>query len=133
MDKQMTIRKIATVTVLSVVLCLTASASVISGKSPPLGGTTIAVNAEIVCEGSTISETDYTHRWIDANDGDTDAQQILTAGQIRYLEENSAMYGTTNYVKMFDASTENGPNLNATKTLHSSPTLLAANCFLTKK
>ena len=113
----MTIRKIATVTVLSVVLCLTASASVISGESPPSIGTTFAVNTEAVCEGFSVSGTDYTHRWIDAIDGNSDAQQIRAAGQIRYLEENNAIYGTTNYVKTFVANTGNEPHLDADKSI----------------
>ena len=102
-DKRMTkkSRKIATMTVLSVVLCFTASASCISGESPPVGHTTIAMRAEIVNEGWSTSGTNYTNRWIGTN----------TAGEIRYDEETNAIYGTAHRVKTFDANTENGHNL----------------------
>jgi hypothetical protein len=114
-DKRMTKKFVtfATIAVLSVALCFTASASDISGVPPPLGDTTIAVKAETVCEGYAVSDSDYNYRWINADDGDSDAQQIRTAGQIRYQEEVDAIYGTTHQVKAFDANTGNGPNLDA--------------------
>jgi hypothetical protein len=75
----------------------------------------IRVKAGTASVGFTVSDTYYTIRWIDANDGDLDAQQIGTdtAGEISYEEEVNAIHGTTEYVKTLDINTENGPNLDA--------------------
>jgi hypothetical protein len=69
---------IASIIILPVVLCFTASATDISGVPSPVGDTTITMSAETTCVGIVFADTYYTNRWIDANDGDSGAQQVGT-------------------------------------------------------